>query len=109
LCGFGALAGASLWSAAQARPARPLTVTRGYTGACAAAPAPGRSRLWLGHFRGGDARKIWAVAPPKSIITVAWADRYACFSSRRLCEAWQAELRHVHRGIYSTRTCLPLR
>jgi hypothetical protein len=110
-CALGALLGASVLAGAEGRPARSLTIAvpLAYEGACEAAPPAGTVRLWLGHFRGGNAYRAYDTTQPRTVISVEWAEQYQCFSTRQRCEVWQARLRHIYRRIEGARTCLPLR
>lgn len=62
------------------------------------------SDLVLGHFRGG--RIVRAV---DGVPLLIWENRYACFTSRRMCEAWQRKMNVVWRNVEGDRTCLPIR
>jgi hypothetical protein len=92
---------------AEARPARAGGVV--YEGSCDAAPPPGTTRLWMGHFTGGTygARQTNPLKMPQR--QVLWADEYRCFSSQARCYAWQRSLHRAYGRIQSNWTCLPIR
>jgi hypothetical protein len=60
--------------------------------------------IWLGHFTGGNIGRLGPVREG-----VDWRDAYACFPSRRDCQAWQRDMRHTFRRLEGYRTCLPIR
>ena len=62
------------------------------------------SNLVLGHFRGGR-----IVRTAERVPLIVWKDEYTCFTSRRVCEAWQRKMLAVYRNVEGDRTCLPLR
>lgn len=66
--------------------------------------APGWRSVWLGHFSGGNLRRM-----ESGDRGVAWRDRYMCFPSRASCEAWQASMKRMWRQVDGYRTCLPIR
>ena len=60
--------------------------------------------IWLGHFTGGNVGPLGPIPGG-----VDWRDQYACFSSRRSCEAWQRDMRSAFHGLQGYRTCLIIR
>jgi hypothetical protein len=74
-------------------------------GACAgAASAEPTARLVLGHFSGGRIFRM-----PDGVPMIAWRDEFQCFTSRRICDAWQSQMNVAYRNVEGYKTCLPLR
>jgi hypothetical protein len=61
----------------------------------------GNESLWLGHFSGG--------AGGREQGQLAWRDLYACFPSRRGCDAWQRDMKASLSEISGYRSCQVVR
>jgi hypothetical protein len=46
---------------------------------------------------------------PDGVPMIAWRDEFQCFTSRRICDAWQRQMNVAYRNVEGYKTCLPLR
>jgi hypothetical protein len=60
--------------------------------------------VWLGHFSGGT-----ALRNGNETSALDWHDDDMCFTSRKACNAWLAEMRKSMPVVEGWKACLPIR